>query len=53
LMPERNKTSKNVGLFRGQFHQHFMRSFYKRGSQKCKKIQSSNQSFLRFWDLGV
>ncbi len=35
----------------GQFHLYFTSSFYSHKSLKCKKIQSSCQSFLRFWDL--
>ena len=33
---------------RGQFHQHFMNSFYACRSQKCKKTVRSS-SFLHFW----
>jgi len=36
-----------------QFHQHSMSNFYMHRSWKCKKRQSSCQSFLRFQDLWV
>jgi len=35
----------------GLFQQHIMSSFYAYRSQKRKEIESSHQSFLRFWDL--
>jgi len=36
--------------FRGQFHQHFMSSFYSRRSESAKR-QSSHQCLLPFWGL--
>jgi hypothetical protein len=45
------KAIHTAAAARGQFHQHFKRSFYVLRSQKRKKYSQVINIFLCFWDL--